>query len=214
MEPISIPDKAIEAYNGERVWISGTGVGAESFEALKRDEGIYGLIHLSERDLEILNRTKTFWLGFHSKFIPVFTLRPADQYLEEDQENQEEPIPVKILDEDFYTDARNNWPALDIAGNIRGKVWVDGFCQLQLQDESRIAVKDNWFLLHNLLTGSFESWPGHIFNQIIWYDPNEVPETNGGSNGKETNRLGFSGSESDNEEDVQPVLPSKSRFQF
>lgn len=207
MEPINIPDQAIEVNNGERVWISGGETKANSFEGMRTEQGILALIRLDERDREIINRTHCFWLGFHSKFIPVFSIRPADDYTPE-LLSEAPQIPVRILDEDFYTDARMNWPSLDVEGMLRGKVWVENEIWLQRPNGTRFLVEPTWIVLHNLKTGHIDAQPVGTFDLLTWLPPEEINEQEE-SNQPETGRNG-----SDREETVQPVFSEESRFKF
>lgn len=218
MQPIEIPEDAVKAYNGEQVIVSGPGETEQLIEpcpAIRVEDNISGygfkiLIGLDDRDVEIITKTKTIWLNFHSRMFPIFSIRPADVYLENPTESEDRRLPVKVLQEDFFTEARNVWPGLDINGVLRGIFWTEPDQDLLFPSGSNLPVYTNDVLIHNTMNGQFWTLSPTLFDNVQWFDPTGIKY----GFAEESDPIRPVESESNNDETMQQMFPKEKPFEF
>lgn len=167
MKPIVIPRQTIEAYGAEEVEVSAPpefeftdGSRPESYLAMRVGHTVYTLVGIENQDeLEALNRTKCFYLGFFGNAIPIFTVRVADiMYGEEEPEEQ---LPAISDNFDLHQEAKDSWDAIPNMETVCYKpvLTKSRFVQIVGKDDrhqdvfmsSIIYAGD--FLLHNFMTG-------------------------------------------------------------
>lgn len=164
MEPIPFPSATIEAYGGKRVRVDPPpdfeltdNSPIEPFEGMVVGETTYALIGIHDSEIDALLRTRCFYLGFMSGFIPVFTLRVADIV---QGEQVEEVLPVIYKNIDLYQEARDNWYLFSQDIVYKRIPERTRFVEVVGQDERHqdilkaTVIETGEYLLHNLATGN------------------------------------------------------------
>lgn len=185
MKPINIPPATVEAHGAAYVSVSAPldfeftdGTKPEAFEGMRVGDVVYTLIGVeTDGEMEALNRTRCFYLGFYSGNIPIFTVRVAD-IIFGDPPAEEEILPVLADNYELHQWARDAWPTF-INGDVAWhrlptktrwviKVGTDDRHQDVFMSE---VIEAGNYLLHNFVSGKTmvvpEQWLEFLYGEGI-----------------------------------------------